>query len=218
MIQLILGDSNNELSNFSDKSIPLVVTDIPYNEVNRNSNGLRNLDKGEADSSEFDLIDILKNLVRICYGSIYMFCGIEQVSEIRKYFVESGMSTRLIIWEKTNPSPMNGQHIWLSGIECCVFGKFSGATFNAHCRNSVLRYPTEKNIDHATPKPICLMKDIIEVSSKLGDTVLDPFMGSGSTGVAAKMLGRNFLGIEKNKKFFSYAKSRMESTENNLFI
>jgi len=218
LIQLILGDSNNELSNFSDKSIPLIVTDIPYNEVNRNSNGLRNLDKGEADSAEFDLPNILKNIVRICYGSVYMFCGIEQVSEIRKHFVKSGMSSRLLIWEKINPSPMNGQHIWLSGIECCVFGKYKGGTFNAHCRNSVLRYPTERNIDHATPKPICLMKDIIEVSSNPGDTILDPFMGSGSTGVAAKILGRGFIGIEKNEEFFSYAKNRIESTEHNLFV
>ena len=120
---IINDDCFNVFESIKSNSIPLVVTDIPYGKVNRKSNGLRNLNKGEADIVNFDIKELVDKLCFICSGSIYIFCGTEQVSEIRKYMVENGMSTRLCIWEKSNPSPMNGEYIWLSGIECCVFGK-----------------------------------------------------------------------------------------------
>lgn len=140
-----------------------------------------------------------------------MFCGTEQVSAIRATMVEKGLSTRLCIWEKTNPSPMNGQVIWLSGIECCVYGKKKNATFNEHCKNTVFRFPTVKGKLHPTQKPIDLMKYLIEVSSNENDIVLDPFMGSGSTGVACINTNRSFIGIELDKTYFDIAKERIES-------
>ena len=91
-----------------------IITDIPYNECNRQSNGLRKLDKDKADVGDFDIIDLTKNLCDKTKGSIYMFCGINQVSTIRKTMMNEGLSTRIIVWEKTNPSPMNGNKIWLS--------------------------------------------------------------------------------------------------------
>ena len=114
---------------------------------------------------------------------------------------------------KTNPSPMNGQVIWLSGIECCVYGKKKNATFNEHCKNTVFRFPTVKGKLHPTQKPINLMKYLIEVSSNENDIVLDPFMGSGSTGVACLNTNRNFIGIEINAKFYETAKNRIENTK-----
>ena len=83
--------------------------------------------------------------------AIYIYCGTEQVSNIRKLLVQNKMSTRLIILEKSNPSPMNGDKIWLSGIECCVYGKFPKATFNLHCKNTVLRYPCGR-VKYTLPK------------------------------------------------------------------
>lgn len=142
-------------------------------------------------------------------GSVYIFCGTEQVSLIRRTLVNNGMSTRLCIWEKTNPSPMNGKTIWLSGIECCVYGKFSGATFNEHCKNTVFRFPTVRGKLHPTQKPVKLLEYLISVSTNEGDTVFDPCMGGGSTGEACKNLNRNFVGIELNKDYFEKAKERV---------
>ena len=113
-----------------DKAVDLILTDIPYDVVNRDSNGLRDLDKKNADIIKFDLTSFLNECIRVCKGSIYIFCGTEQVSYIRETLVKADLSTRLIIWEKTNPSPMNGEYIWLSGIEVCIFGKFSRASIN----------------------------------------------------------------------------------------
>lgn len=198
------------MKQFDDKSIELCVTDIPYGEVNRKSNGLRNLDKHKADEITFQLSDFLSELNRIIFGSIYIFCGTEQVSEIRKTLIEYGFSTRLIIWEKTNPSPMNGQYIWLSGVECCVYGKRKGAVFNGHCNNTVLRFPCGRNKLHPTQKPLDLIKQLIEFSSNRGGLVLDPCMGSGTTGIACKELDRDFIGIELDKEYFEIAENRIE--------
>ena len=210
MIYLYNDDCLKIMKQFDDKSIELCVTDIPYGEVNRKSNGLRNLDKHKADEVTFLLSDFLSELNRIIFGSIYIFCGTEQVSEIRKTLIEYGFSTRLIIWEKTNPSPMNGQHIWLSGVECCVYGKRKGAVYNGHCNNTVLRFPCGRNKLHPTQKPLDLIKQLIEFSSNKGGLVIDPCMGSGTTGIACKELDRNFIGIELNKDYFKIAKNRIE--------
>lgn len=192
------------------KIADLILTDIPYGEVNRKSNGLRNLDKDKADIVTFDLIELVNMLCKVTKGSIYIFCGTEQISDIRKTMVQNKMSTRLCIWEKTNPSPMNGDKIWLSGIECCVYGKFPKATFNEHCKNTVFRFPCGRNKLHPTQKPIELFEKLILASSNEGDTVLDPFMGSGTTGIACKTLGRDFIGIEKDTNYFNIAKNRIE--------
>lgn len=211
MINLLHGDCLELMKTIPDKSVDMVLTDIPYGEVNRKSNGLRNLDKGLADIVTFSIDQLLSELSRLCTGSIYIFCGIEQVSSIRAELVKKGFSTRLGIWEKTNPSPMNGQYIWLSSVECCVFGKAKGATFNEHCKGSVWRFPTATGKLHPTMKPIKLMEYLIKASSNDGDTVLDPFMGSGSTGVACKNLNRNFIGIERDDKYFEIAKNRINN-------
>ena len=202
------GDCLEIMSKMDASSIDLTLTDVPYEVVNRDSNGLRNLDKGVADVLGGNLADYLKEIDRITSGSIYIFCSTEQVSEIRAHFAESH-TTRLCVWEKTNPSPMNGQHVWLSGIECCVYAKKRGATFNEHCKNTVWRYPTVRGKIHTTQKPLKLFEYLVSVSSNEGDVVLDPFMGSGTTGVACRNLGRRFVGIELNKNYFELGKGRI---------
>ena len=211
MINLVNADCIEAMSKLSDKSIDLVVTDIPYGEVNRKSSGLRNLDKGKADIVTFNLSELVDELCRLTKGSIYIFCGTEQVSEIRKRMVENKMSTRLCIWEKTNPSPMNGDKIWLSGIECCVFGRFPKATFNEHCKNTVFRYPCGRNKIHPTQKPEELIERLVLASSNEGDLVLDPFSGSGTTAVVCKKNNRNFIGFELNKEYYDKAVERIET-------
>jgi site-specific DNA-methyltransferase (adenine-specific) len=73
--------------------------------------------------------------------------------------------------------------------------------------------------NHPTEKPENLLQRIISIGSKEGDTVLDPFMGSGTTGVVAKQLGRNFIGIEIDQSYFEMAARRIENAarEPNLF-
>ena len=219
--KIYLGDCLELMKDIPDKSIDCVLTDIPYNECNRIDNGLRNLDKSKADIGDFDLEELTSLLCDKTKGSIYMFCGINQVSEIRKTMTAKGLSTRVIVWEKTNPSPMNGDVIWLSGIELCVFGKKKGATYNYHCKNTVLRYPCGSGKVHPTQKPVNLFRELILASTKEGDVILDPFIGSGTTAVAAIKENRHFIGMELNKEYYDIACERVnkerEEIENSLF-
>ena len=150
---LFHGDCLEIMKNIEDKTADFVLTDIPYAEVNRSSNGLRNLDKGNADVLTFNLYSFLEELYRITSNSICVFCGREQFSTIYSFFANKKGTVRPIVWEKTNPSPMNGQHIYLSGVEFAVwFKKSGGGTFNAHCKNVVFRYPNGRSKLHPTEK------------------------------------------------------------------
>lgn len=205
---IIHGDCLIIMKELADNSVDLTLTDIPYGEVNRASNGLRSFDKADADIVTFKINDFIKELVRITKGSIYIFCGTEQVSEIRS-LLKKEMSTRHCIWEKSNPSPMNGQHIWLSSIENCIYGKKPKAVFNEHCKSAVWKFPNGRSKIHPTEKSLKLFEYLIGVSSNAGDVVFDPCLGSGTTGVAAKNLNRNFIGIEMNKEYVEIAEKRI---------
>jgi DNA modification methylase len=212
LIKLLHGDCLELIKDIPDNSIDCVLTDIPYNEINRKSSGLRNLNKGKADLLTFSLPDALLQIDRVCSGSFYIFCGINQISEIYNFFTVKKYTTRLCIWEKTNPSPMNGKHCWLSGIESFIYAKKPRATFNNHCKNTVFKLPTTRGKLHPTMKPLRLMEDLISASTNENDTVLDFTMGSGSTGVACKNLNRSFIGIEKDDNYFQIAKDRINGT------
>jgi len=204
------GDCLEVMRGMEDNSVDLVLTDIPYDMVNRDSAGLRNLNKGDADIMNISLAVFLKEIMRLCRGSIYIFCGFGQISEIALTFKDNKINPRLIIWEKTNPSPMNGQVTWLSGVEPCVFAKFPNAVFNGHCKNTVLRYPIKRNCTgHPTEKNLDLFKELVDISSNEGMTVLDPFLGSGTTAVACKELGRNYIGIEISPEYCKIAEKRL---------
>lgn len=188
------------------------LTDIPYNVVSRNSNGLRNLDKGKADILTFDLDNFLEKVYSITKNSICIFCGKEQFSTIYTFFASKKGTVRPIIWEKTNPSPMNGQYIYLSGVEFAVWFKKAGAkVFNAHCKNTVFRYPNGRSKLHPTEKNHGLLKELILDNTNPGDMVFDPCMGSGAHGIVALENGRNFIGIELDEHYFNITKERINA-------
>ena len=209
--KLYQGDCLEIMSSIEANSIDLILTDLPYGEVNQKSGGLRKLDRGNADVCEIDLDDFVEQSIRICKGSFYLFCGTTQISPLILAFKKHNLTTRLCCWEKSNPSPMNGSRLWLSGMEFCVFARKPNATFTRHCQKALWKYPVGRSKVHPTEKPIKLMEYIIESSSNVGDTILDSTMGSGSTGVACMNTNRQFIGIEKDEKYFAIAKERIES-------
>lgn len=216
---LFHGDCLEIMKNIEDKTADFVLTDIPYAEVNRSSNGLRNLDKGNADVLTFNLYSFLEELYRITSNSICVFCGREQFSTIYSFFANKKGTVRPIVWEKTNPSPMNGQHIYLSGVEFAVwFKKSGGGTFNARCKNVVFRYPNGRSKLHPTEKNHDLLRDLILDNTNEYDVVFDPCCGSGSHCYVAKNLNRRFIGIELDENYFNIAKERIESSKTDKII
>ena len=208
--KIIKGDCITEMKLMSSNSVDLTLTDIPYNVVSRKSNGLRQLDKKEADVLTFHLPSFLIEVERITKNSLIIFCGKEQFSQIYSFFANKKGTVRPIVWQKSNPSPMNGQHIYLSGVEFAVWFKKSGAkTFNAHCKNTVFKYPNGTSKLHPTEKNHGLLKELILDNSNEGDIVFDPCCGSGSHLLVSKELGRNYLGIELDENYYKIAEERL---------
>ena len=175
---VVLGDCMNIMAKMPSKSVDMTLTDIPYGECNKASNGLRLLDKSKANVETFDLQDFLIEVERVTKGAILLFCGMEQFSTIYKFFAEKQKkqqgTVRGICWSKSNPSPMNGQHIYLSGMELGVWYKPRGVVFNAKCKTNVFTYPCGRSKLHPTEKNHQLLTELILDNTNPNDIVFDP--------------------------------------------
>ena len=166
--ELYLGDCMEVMPMLS--KVNLILTDIPYGEVSKNgedrakySGQLRNMDKEFADIISFDLVDFLKLNRKLCDGSMYCFRGIEQIKIIYDFFSnEKDFMVRQCAWRKTNPPPTNGQHLWLSSFENCIFAKKRKTKFNQICKSSVWDFPIGSSKQHPTEKPLKLFKYLVE--------------------------------------------------------
>lgn len=115
----------------------------------------------------------------------------------------------MIVWDKQAPGLGTGfraQH------ECILHFSIETPRYYSASYGNVLRAPRMRaDRDHPTEKPVQLMAALATVQSDVGGVVLDPFMGSGSTGVAALGLGRRFVGIEHDPVHFDTACRRIEA-------
>jgi len=137
----------------------------------------------------------------------YKFYDLEIEDEPHLFSLSDGTLTH-----NTNPTPFNGQYVYLSGIENAVWFRKSKGTFNAKCKNTVFRYPIwgGKNRIHPTEKHHDLIKEIMLDNSNEGDLIFDPCAGSGSTLLVAKENGRKYLGCELDKEYYEKALGRLE--------
>ena len=197
-------------------SVDFTLTDIPYDVVTRESNGLRSFDKSFADEKTFELREFLDEVYRVTKNNICIFCGKEQFSEIYAYFADKKGTVRPIVWEKTNPSPMNGQYVYESGVELAVWFKKKGSkTFNAFCKNTVFSYAKGRKEIHPTQKNLDLFKELILDNSNENDIIFDPCIGSGTTAIAAIDLNRQYIGFELNVEAFEKCVERIKKHAKN---
>lgn len=202
LVTLYHGDAHEVLRSLPAESIDLVLTDPPYNCVNRASSGLRNLDKGGADSLPVIVEQIADELVRVATGSIYVWCGASFLSDWLRAFEAHSLTVRGAAWHKTNPSPMNGDKLWLSAAEFCAFARKPKAYFSLSCQANIWKHKIDSEVNwHPTPKPLPLMEHLVRASCPPGGTVLDAFAGSGTTLLAAKNEGRKAIGIELDESY-----------------
>ena len=135
------------------------------------------------------------------------FCGKPQLLGLIGQAEKQGLRWQLLTWNKTNPTPLSNNN-YLPDTEYMVHA------FEAHHYESKTRFIVgqveRSGFDHPTVKPQYVMQKAIKSASHHGDTVLDCFMGTGSTGVAAIQLGRKFIGIELEPKYFDIAVQRIE--------
>lgn len=132
-----------------------------------------------------------------------------------KYFIEEkNCLFEILVWCKTNPTPQTN-NTWLPDIEYCLLFRESGTKLNDGYDLKHKYFISSSNVEdkqlykHPTIKPMELVKKHLLHSSNEGDTILDCFMGSGTTGVACKELNRNFIGIELDKEYYDIAVKRI---------
>jgi site-specific DNA-methyltransferase (adenine-specific) len=163
------------------------------------------------------------------HGSIYVWCGHRQFGKLIDQLEDKGWSTRFMVWSKLHPVPAAPGAGWPSGAELCVYAYRAGRrwAWKGSCPlpsnvivSDTFRFGQPGKTEHPTQKPTSVVDPLIRGSSLPGDTVLDPFMGSGTTGVAAVKLGRKFTGIEIDEGYFDIARRRIEAAlkEPDLFI
>jgi len=123
-----------------------------------------------------------------------------------------------LVWDKRTATP---NRWYMKNLEFVgFFYKGAAKYINDMSAKQLISYPQIDESDHPTEKPVGLMRYYIEQSSQPGQVVIDPFMGSGTTGVAAINSGRKFIGIEKNKRWFDVSCKRIEDAQRqkDLFI
>ena len=220
-MKLINGDCLEEMKNIPDGSVDFVLTDPPYNisrDNNFNTMGRSGIDFGEWDKNT-DILSYIKEVSRILKngGSFIVFNDWKNLGDITKEAEKVGLKTKdMLRLEKRNPMPRNRDRRYITDFELAVWYVKPKEKWTFNRQDEKYQRPKfVHSIDkglHPTQKSLSLMEDIIKIHSKMGDTVLDCFMGSGTTGVACKNLNRDFIGIELDKKYFEIAKDRISNT------
>nr|DAH26073.1 MAG TPA: adenine-specific methyltransferase [Bacteriophage sp.] len=221
MIEIHNDDCLTMLRGIRSKSVDLVITDPPY-DVDNHGGGISKLGHRvahkqiETISNSFDFI-ILDELCRVMKKiNIYLFCSKNQLVPLINYFTDKKCNWNLLTWHKTNPIPTCNNK-YLPDTEYVLFFREKGVKIQGTYDTKKTYFITPINVkdkelyQHPTCKPVDILKNFIVNSSNENDVVLDPFMGSGSTGVACINTHRNFIGIEINAKFYETAKTRLIS-------
>jgi site-specific DNA-methyltransferase (adenine-specific) len=220
--RVICGDSTKPATYqllLEDKKANLVVTDPPYNvNVEETAGKIKNDDMSDADFYQF-LFSMFVNVEQSMEedASIYVFHADTEGLNFRKAFKDAGFYlSGCCVWKKNalvlGRSPYQWQH------EPVLYGwkqKGKHQWFSDRKQTTIWEYDRPKSSkEHPTMKPVQLMAYPIQNSSMRGTLVLDPFLGSGSTLIAADQTGRICYGIELDEKFVDVIVKRyMEATE-----
>src|SRR5690554_3066003 len=231
-----LGDCIEVMKSIENSSIDLVFADPPYFLSNGGksikSGKVVSVNKGEWDKKEnYENIntfthDWLKEVYRLLKptGSIWVSGTFHNIFDVEREMKKIGYKIiNIVVWHKSDPPPLIYKNKFRFSYEFIIWARKS----NRHYFNydemykfenkemedvwliPAVQMPEKKHGYHPTQKPEALLERIIKASSKEGDVVLDPFLGSGTTCYVAKKLNRKYLGIEKEKKYYDIALKRI---------
>ncbi|VEU62067.1 cytosine-specific methyltransferase [Mesomycoplasma dispar] len=228
-LELYNDDALEIINDFLDKKLKVdhIITDPPYNISQKNSfstlnkNTKRNgIDFGIWDKN-FDVLSWISKYAKLVKsnGSFIVFCSFRYLSFIIIELEKSGFVIKDVIkWIKTNPMPRNVKRRYVQDTEYIIwavrkrakwiFNKPENVPYLKSFFSSSVVLGKNRTI-HPTQKSLELMEFILKVHTNENQIVLDPFMGSGTTGVAALKLNRKFIGIEKDENYFEIAKVRL---------
>jgi len=206
--RIACGDCLEILPTIPVSTVDTVITDPPY-EITASGGGIgrsrRDLQLTEGFTDCGFSYDVLNAFdCWMCFGTLRQVPKLIEAAADRRWM--------LITWNKQNPCPLvNGNylpdteyiiHAWRNGR---LFGEFEDKA-----RYIVHPLGDKEHGEHPNEKPTTVMRKMIRLATAVGETVLDPYMGSGTTGVVAIREGRKFIGIEKEPRYFEIARKRLE--------
>jgi site-specific DNA-methyltransferase (adenine-specific) len=234
--ELWQGDCLELMKNIPDGSVKMIWTDPPYGNENgvndfstRRHFAINDKRKSKTKPIENDGLEEMKvvidgmllEAVRCCakVSAICCCCGGGGPTPVFAWLAnrmcEKGLAfLHSCIWDKKNPGfgwRYRRQHEMIM-VAYLAKGKIAWADLNVACGN-IFSIAKPTGMYHSNEKPVALVERFIELHTKPGDLVIDPFMGSGTTGVACAKTGRRFIGIEKDPEIFKTAEKRIRFTE-----
>jgi site-specific DNA-methyltransferase (adenine-specific) len=225
MINLMQGDCLERMKEIESGSVDMVLADPPY-EISNSVGGMMNkggrefisqIDAMGMCKSGFDVESFLESCKRIMRQKTFngvFFCSVKQLDKYINFAIKNKYNYGITYWHKTDPAPLcNGKY--LNDVELCVYitknKKIAGSySTKSLVYRSATNRADKKKYGHPTIKPVDLIEKYLINHSSINDVIFDPFLGSGTTGVAAINTGRKFIGIELDEHYFNIAKERIE--------
>lgn len=242
---LYLGDAFELMKSVESKSVDLVVTDPPYlhskgRGINHKTHkAYKNGHSAFATSELYDqsgfmmngmnffdndkINTMLSEMVRVCKKpNIYVFCNETQVPIYCDFATSNGLLFSILVWEK--PLSIINRNRFSQNVEFIIriydygtcLNRLPQSDNNIYNRVRKVNQVSPANKLHPTQKPLELVEPLIALNTNVGDVVLDPFMGSGTTIIAACKLGRKYLGFELEEKYYNIANKRVKEYNQQL--
>ena len=216
---LQLGDCVNLLASLATDSIDCIVTDPPYGVDIKTSTH----DGGHRTPAEYDddpvsihamLRSAFKEMKRALKpsGHCYIFCSSRPEDQIRiiGLLFEAGFDIEPIplVWCKDTHTTVDWDYRYAPSYESILFCSNRQRRLD-HKRENVFVFSNVDTTLHTAQKPIALLSEFVAMSTSVGEVILDPFMGSGSTVIAAIRCDRRYIGMEHNESIYNAAKLRI---------
>lgn len=232
MIDLKCGDCLELLKDIPRGSVDLIVTDPPYEIPQMKGGGTYGhwFNPIREQCEDLDILKgfnpaILEEMCRVLKKvNIYLWCNARQIPMYLDFFVDKrGCSFDILVWIKNNVMPTYSNK-YLTDKEYCLYFRKGGYCQPEDYESAKTWFMQPINAkdkalyQHPTIKPLGIIQKLVKNSCPEDGLVLDPFMGSGTTGVACVDLNRNFIGMEIDEKYFKIAKRRIEEREKELTI
>lgn len=221
---LVQGDMLEKMNGIPDNSVDLLLTDPPYKIVQGGATNDAFTLTGGSDysggrlfgSNDIEFSEWAEEVYRVQKEGThaYVFTNDRNMQGLMSAFTNVGYQLlNILVWNKNTHSP---NRYYLKNVEFIVmFRKGRARNINAMGSFASMNYTAVKDKIHPSQKPEELLMHLIKNSTNESELILDPFAGSGSTLIASKKLGRNFIGIELDENYYKIAQNRIEKAKEN---
>ena len=214
-----------KMAELEAESVDMVLADSPY-EISNSTGGMMNnqgrvyieqvnsMGMCKSNFNVASFLNITERLFKKGHYNLVSFCSNSQIASYLNWAILKKYSYGLLVWHKTNPAPLCNNK-YLNDLEYIVYIKGKKSRIYGNYYSKSMLYSSKVNkldkrkCEHPTVKPLPLILKLVGNHTEKGNTILDPFTGSGTTGVACVKTGRSFIGIEKELKYIRISNARI---------